>query len=159
MVLNFLFPFQNYIFRIWEWGGAISFRDNVSKSRSSYEFSELWKVSIFFGNIYSFKSNTYFRRTVINIPIWIFIFCTDQARIYSVPLCCRRSFRFLAITDTIFCRKTEGEKSLLCSSRTQHVASTAVTDWWKWYVSNPPPPPPCSLGSGSFQRKAFLNLS
>ncbi len=49
----------------------------------------------------------------MNIPIWIFIFCTEQAQIYSVPLCCRRSFRFLAITDTIFCRKTAGDKSLL----------------------------------------------
>ncbi len=43
-------------------------------------YSNLWKVKLFGGNIYSLKSNTILRDSYA-CPRWIFIFDSDQAQI------------------------------------------------------------------------------
>ncbi len=49
---------------------------------------KLWKVKFFFANIYSIRSNSWFRGTVTVhyvCLVWIFIFDSDQSQSYSVP--------------------------------------------------------------------------
>ncbi len=89
--MNLLFLFLKYLFRIWNWGLANSFWDHVIKfqiiqmncqdicthlvkSENSYvETFDPWNWIE-----YSFSRNSYV------CLIWIFIFETDRAQIYSV---------------------------------------------------------------------------
>jgi hypothetical protein len=56
--LSLLFPFLKYLTGIWDWGLAYSFWDHVIQisvrhMTIQYIFSELQKIEIFCGNIYS----------------------------------------------------------------------------------------------------------
>ena len=81
--------FLKFMYGILNRGMANSFWNHIIQisSRQMYFqdiYSNLWKVKIFSGNIYSLKLNTYFCGAVC--PRCIFIFESDQAQIYSAHL-------------------------------------------------------------------------
>ncbi len=78
---------------ILNWGVANSFWNHVFQisSRQMYFqdlFSNLWKVKVFSGNIYSLKSNTYFWGTVMFVQDgFLYLIVTrHKLRVYGTPL-------------------------------------------------------------------------
>ncbi len=93
-ILNgFNISFLKFICGILNWGVANSFWNHVLQisSRQMYFqdiYSNLWKVKVFSGNIYSLKSNTYFWGTVMLVQDGFLYLIVTRHKLtvcYTVP--------------------------------------------------------------------------